>query len=89
MKIIVTLTNKIQCTDYQLNNDMIIKDALKIIEENDSFNLPDNLQYIYSSRSKKKVSIYYSFKQAKIVILIFIKLKEKASIYWIVKLKEH
>ena len=66
MKIIVTLTNKIQCTDYQLNNDMIIKDALKIIEENDSFNLPDNLQYIYSSRSKKKVSIYYSFKQAKI-----------------------
>ena len=66
MKIIVTLTNKIQCTDYQLNNDMIIKDALKIIEENDSFNLPDNLQYIYSSRSTKKVSIYYSFKQAKI-----------------------
>lgn len=66
MKIIVTLTNKIQCTDYQLNNDMIIKDALKIIEENDSFNLPDNLQYIYSSRSKKKVSIYYSFKQAMI-----------------------
>ena len=66
MKIIVTLTNKIQCTDYQLNNDMIIKDALKIIEENDSFNLADNLQYIYSSRSKKKVSIYYSFKQAKI-----------------------
>ena len=66
MKIIVTLTNKIQCTDYQLNNDMIIKDALKIIEENDSFNLPDTLQYIYSSRSKKKVSIYYSFKQAKI-----------------------
>ena len=47
MKIIVTLTNKIQCTDYQLNNDMIIKDALKIIEENDSFNLPDNLQYIW------------------------------------------
>lgn len=57
MKIIVTLTNKIQCTDYQLNNDMIIKDALKIIEENDSFNLPDNLQYIYSSRSKRK-SVY-------------------------------
>lgn len=66
MKIIVTFTNKVQSIDYQLDNDMIIKDALKIIKENDLFNLSDSLQYIYSNRNKRKISIYYTFKQAKI-----------------------
>lgn len=65
MKLIITLINN-KKIDFQLNDEMIIKDALGIISNNTEFKIDKMSEYIYSKRKGEKVSINYTFKQAEI-----------------------
>ncbi|MFQ8704894.1 MAG: hypothetical protein ACLR9T_02435 [Thomasclavelia sp.] len=66
MKIILTFTNKYKKVDFLLNDEMIIKDAIKTIIENTEFKIDKEVEYIYSKRKHEKVNINYTFNQAKI-----------------------
>lgn len=68
MKLILTFTNKDEKIDFQVNDEMIIKDALKIIFNNTEFKIDEKNTYIYSKRKHEKVSVNYTFKQAKIFL---------------------
>lgn len=76
MKITVTFMNHRQSVDYQLDCEMLIKDALNIIKNNDDFFVPKNIRYIYSKRKEEMINVLYSFKQAKIYTGDIIKIHE-------------
>lgn len=63
MKLILTLTNNYDSVDFQINGEVLIKEALDIIAQNTDFKINNNIKYIYSKRNQEKVSINYSFKQ--------------------------
>lgn len=66
MKITITFTNNIESVDYMLNEEILIKTALDIIANNDRFNIPSKIRYVYSGRRKESISVNLSFKQANI-----------------------
>lgn len=66
MKLIITLINNNKKIDFQLNDEMVIKDALGIISDNTEFKIDKMSEYIYSKRKGEQVSINYTFKQAEI-----------------------
>lgn len=66
MRLTMTFLNDVKCVDYQINDAMTIHDALKVIAENDNFDIPKDIQYIYSMRKQENVHVHYSFKEAKI-----------------------
>jgi len=59
----MTDTNKV---DFQINNEMKIRDALKIIGENNELQIDKSCKFVYSHRKQENVSINYTFKEAKI-----------------------
>lgn len=66
MKITITFTNDKNSIDYMLNEEITIKMALDIISKNDQFEIPGELNYVYSIRRKENININLSFKQANI-----------------------
>lgn len=67
MKILVTMkTNEFE-SNFSFNDQMQIDQTLKIISDSMNANLKTDVNYIWSKRQKKYISIYFTFKQANIV----------------------
>lgn len=64
MKLTITFTNKSMSLDFQMNSEMEIKEALKIISKNSIFKINDDVVYIFSKRKNQKINVHYSFQQA-------------------------
>lgn len=66
MKITITFMNDSKCNNYQLNNDITIKQALEVISTNDQFIVPEHIQFLYSKRKQENISVNLTFEQANI-----------------------
>lgn len=66
MQLVVTLMTDTNKVDFQINNEMKIRDALKIIGENSGLKISKSCKFVYSHRKQENVSINYTFKEAEI-----------------------
>ncbi len=66
MKITVTFIRNNQSVNYQLDDDMKIKDTLTILQESDNFLVEGDINYVFSNRLQESVSTEFTFKQARI-----------------------
>ncbi|EJO5346893.1 hypothetical protein NRP93_000957 [Clostridium botulinum] len=66
MHIVLTFMNRKGKSDFQVNDEMKICDALKIINENSDFRIGEICKFIYSTRKQKNISVNYTFKEAEI-----------------------
>ncbi|MFQ8920860.1 MAG: hypothetical protein ACLR60_03120 [Clostridium paraputrificum] len=63
MNIILTFINGNSKDDFQVNNKMTVRKSLEIISRNTGFYIPKNINYIYSERNKKMLSVEYTYDQ--------------------------
>ena len=66
MQLVVTLMTDTSKVDFQINDEMKIRNALKIIGENSELQIDESCKFIYSDRKQENVSINYTFKEAEI-----------------------
>lgn len=62
--IVLTFMNREGKSDFQINDDMKICDALKIIKVNSDFRVGEICKFIYSTRKQENISTNYTFKEA-------------------------
>jgi hypothetical protein len=65
MNIIITIAVNEQKFDYEVNSLLSINEALDIITKNTEIVVND-VDYIFSTREKKDVSVYQTFREANI-----------------------
>lgn len=67
MKILVTMKSNDFESNFSFDDQMQIEQTLKIISDSLNVKLTTEVNYIWSKRQKKNISIYFTFKQANIV----------------------
>ncbi|MGL6059033.1 MAG: hypothetical protein ACRC17_12080 [Culicoidibacterales bacterium] len=67
MKIVVTFSDGFRNNDYQIGDDLKIEVVLDLLRINDGWQIPDDLQYVFSRRNKENISVHRTFKSAKIL----------------------